>query len=287
MSRHLRFTAVRRALGARPALLIGLGLLVPLVLACLLVPSLWPHSADALVAQSYLPPSSAFPFGTDDVGRDLVPRVFAGGALDLFIAAIVVGISLLLGTVIGVASAMSGRRSDAVAMRFVDAVLAFPFLILVLALTVVIGPERVLGPLSAGVPSIIGALILVDWAIYARLTRAQTMSLRSRDYVTAGELLGYSRSRIVLRHLMPNVLGVAGAYAAADAVLVVVTTASLSFLGVGVQPPTAEWGSIMFEGRAVLATSWWITVIPGVFLAVAGLGLSIVADALIDIKDAA
>jgi peptide/nickel transport system permease protein len=283
--RHLRLGFVRRTLGARPALGIGLALLVPMVIACIAVPPLWRHGPNALVGLPYQSPSTEFPFGTDSSGRDLVPRVFAGGRLDLLVAAIVVGASLAFGTLVGVLAGTSRRLADAVVMRIVDALLSFPFLILILTLTVIIGPERELGPLTAGVPAIIGAIVIVDWSVYARLSRSQTLTLRSREYVTAAELLGYSRSRIVLRHLVPNVLGVVGAYAAADAVLVVITTASLSFLGVGVQPPTAEWGSIMFEGRAVLATSWWITVIPGVALTVTGLGLSIVADALVDRQD--
>ena len=272
----------RRPRRRRHGLALGLSLFVPMVLGCLLVPVFWRHGANDLVAAPYLPPSREYPFGTDGTGRDLVARVFQGGRLDLLIAFVVVSLSLMVGTVVGVVSAMSRPWVDTTLMRFIDALLSFPFLVLILALTVVIGPVSEFGPFAAGSPAIIVAIVAVNWAVYARLARAQAMSLRSRDFITAAGLLGYSRTRLLVRHLAPNVVGVSGAYAASDAILVVVTTASLSFLGLGIQPPTAEWGSIMFEGRAVLATSWWITVMPGIALACTGVGLSLIADSLVD-----
>jgi peptide/nickel transport system permease protein len=152
-------------------------------------------------------------------------------------------------------------------------------------LVVVFGPTRSLGPLPPGAPAVICGVILGDWAFYARLARGQTLALRERDFVVAARVLGFSQRRIVLRHLLPSVVATVTAYAVADAILVMITVASLSFVGVGVQPPAAEWGAIMYDGRAVLQTAWWITVMPGVLLAATGLGLSLVADALLSDRE--
>ncbi len=165
-------------------------------------------------------------------------------------------------------------------MRIVDALIAFPFLILVLTLIVVVGATSSFWVLPAGAPAIIIAMIAVDWTVYARLSRAEALTLRERDFVLAARVLGYSQRRIVARHVLPGVLRVSAAYAVADVVLIVIVTASLSFLGVGVQAPTPEWGSIMYEGRSVLSTDPWITLAPGIVLALTGLALSLVADRL-------
>jgi peptide/nickel transport system permease protein len=184
--------------------------------------------------------------------------------------------------VLGTLSGAARRRwIDTVLMRLVDAVIAFPFLVLVLVLVVVFGTDSTFGPLPAGAPAVICGVIIGDWAFYARLARGQTLSLRNRDYIVAARSLGFSPGRILVRHLLPGVVGVVAAYAVADAILVMITVASLSFVGVGVQPPTPEWGALMFEGRATLQEAWWISVIPGVMLALTGLGLALVADALL------
>jgi peptide/nickel transport system permease protein len=262
-------------------LALGITTLLVVVLGCILVPLLDPHSAGALIALPYQPPSWSYPFGTDDVGRDVFVRTFAGGRLDRGIAAIVVGGALTIGTILGVVSATTRSRILGQAIvRIVDGLIAFPFLILVLTLVVVVGATSSFWFLPQGVPAIIIAMIAVDWTVYARLSRAEALTLRQRDFVLAARLLGYPQRRIVARHVLPGVLRVTAAYAVADVVLIVIVTASLSFLGVGVQAPTPEWGSIMYEGRSVLATDPWITVAPGVVLALTGLSLSLIGDRL-------
>lgn len=281
--------ALRRARpwsSANTSLRVGLALLGLIVLACIFVPILSPYSSSEIVAAPYEAPSASHPFGTDSVGRDMMVRVFVAGRLDLAIAAITVLAALLIGSVIGTLAGGSKRRwVDTSLMRLVDAMIAFPFLVLVLVLVVIFGPERSLGPLPAGAPAVICGVILGDWAFYARLARGQTLALRERDYVVAARVLGFSQKRIVVRHLLPGVMGTVFAYAVADAILVMITVASLSFVGVGIQPPTPEWGALMFDGRAVLQDAWWITVIPGVMLALTGLGLSLVADALLSRRE--
>jgi peptide/nickel transport system permease protein len=258
----------------------GLGLLGAIVLASIIVPAAASHSPDSIVAVPYTAPSLAHPFGTDSIGRDVFIRVFSAGRLDLTIAFLAVVASVLIGVSVGIVSGAARHRVvDVVLMRFVDAVIAFPFLVLVLALIVVLGPTRSLGPLPAGAPAVIGGIVLGNWAFYARLARGQCLSLRDRDFVVAARLLGLSSTRILLWHLMPGVVRIVAAYAVADAIMAITTVASLSYIGVGIQPPAAEWGTIMFDGRAVLSSAWWVTVLPGAVLALTGLGFALVADA--------
>jgi len=257
----------------------GIAILSTIAICCLVIPLVWPDSPDALYAVPLQAPSLAHPFGTDDVGRDIFVRVFAGGRIDLIVATFVVGLSCIVGTIIGILAGSTKRGwLEAVLMRIVDALIAFPFVILILLLVVLVGPARVIGPLPAGLPATLIAFLLVGWAYYARLARAQALTLRQKEYVVAAELLGYSRVRVITRHLAPTIFRVTASYAVGDAILVVVVIASLAFLGAGVQPPTPEWGNIMFEGAGYMQSAWWITVTPGLMLALTGLGLSLVAD---------
>jgi len=248
--------------------------------ASVFVPLLATYSPGAIVAAPYSAPSASHPFGTDTLGRDVLVRVFSAGRLDLAIAAVTVLLSIALGCVVGVIAGAARRRwVDVVLMRFVDAVIAFPFLVLVLVLIVIVGSTRSFGPLPAGAPAAVCGIVLGNWAFYARLARGQCLALRDSDFVLAARLLGLPPRRILLRHLLPPILRVIAAYAVADAVMVITVVASLSYIGVGIQSPAPEWGTIMYDGRAVLSSAWWITVFPGAVLAFTGLGLSLVADA--------
>jgi peptide/nickel transport system permease protein len=279
-SRRRSHIAVRSERGVSfKAGIVVLGLII---IACILIPMVWPYGAYELSDATFQAPSAQHPFGTDSVGRDVFVRTFEGGRLDLMVAGFSVAASLCIGTLVGIVAGSTRRRwTDSILMRLTDAVIAFPFVVLILALVVVFGPTRSLGPLPAGLPATMAAFLVAGWAYYARLARAETLSLRDRDFVVAAELLGYSRRRIIFRHLVRSVIQVTGSYAVADAILFVVVIASLSFLGAGVQPPTAEWGSIMYDGRAYLDTAWWITVMPGIVLALTGLSLSLIADSLL------
>jgi peptide/nickel transport system permease protein len=264
---------------------IGLAIVGAVFLLSIVVPVFSSYSSDAFVAQPFQPPSWSHLFGTDSYGRDVFVRTFAGGRIDLFVAAVGVLSSLLFGTVVGVAAAAAKRRIwETALMRVVDSIIAFPFVVLVLALVLVFGSTRSYGPLPAGVPSLLIAIFVWDWALYARLARAQTLVLRKGDFITAAQLLGYSWPRIVRRHLLPHVFRATAAYAVSDAIIILITTAGLPFLGAGVQPPTPEWGAIMYDGRTALAFAWWVTVIPGIVLAVTGIGLSLLADSFLSIK---
>jgi peptide/nickel transport system permease protein len=278
---RLRVRLGSRDRSRRWGLIAGVVTVGVIAAACALIPVVWPYGPDKIVAPALQAPSLRHPFGTDTIGRDVFVRTFAGGRIDILAAAGTVVICALIGSLVGITAAYSGRWVDSFIMRIVDAVIAFPFMVLVLAIVLLFGPTTTLGPLPPGLPSLLFALIITDWVIYARLGRAQTLSLRQREFVVAAQLLGYSRSRIIGRHLLPNVVGAIGAYAVADAVLAVVVIASLPFLGAGVQPPTAEWGAIMYGGSTVIATAWWVTILPGVVLATTGVALSMIADTLL------
>ena len=216
-------------------------------------------------------PSARHLFGTDNVGRDVLSRTLAAALLDLRVAITLTALSLTIGVVVGALAGFAGGRLDALVMRLADVALAFPFLVLVIALTAVFGP---------GFTGVYVGVALVGWAVYARLTRAEMLSVRERNYVAAARSLGYPRQRILLRHALPNAWRPALVYSASDVVLNIVILATLSYLGLGAQPPTPEWGAIIQSGQAYINTAWWITALPGVVVIVAGLGFSLIGDAV-------
>lgn len=277
---------VRRVWGRSASVRLGLALLLLIVLACVLIPVFWSYSTGALVGVPFNGPSLSHPFGTDDLGRDVFVRTFAAGRLDMGVAAIAVAISSAIGAVLGTAAgAAKNRWFDAVVARLVDVVIAFPYLVVVLVLVVIVGPNSRIGPTPRGAAAILIAFLIVGWTIYARLARAEAMSLRQRDFVVAAEVLGYPRWQILGRHILPRIVPVVVAYAAADFILTMGALASFAFLGAGVQPPTPEWGAMMFEGSTYLQTAWWITVFPGALLALTGFAMSLIADGLLHAND--
>jgi peptide/nickel transport system permease protein len=272
----------RLALPARFELRVGIALIVAVALACVLIPIVDTTDPDALVALPLQPPSRAHPFGTDTLGRDVFVRVFTAGRVDIALAALGVLVPFFFGTVIGtVIGATRHGAVDAVAMRLTDAVIAFPFIILVLVIVLIIGPDTVVPPLPAGGASILVAVWLVNWAIYARLARTRTRVLRGEDFVSAVRLLGFSHARIVARHLLPSVWPTTATYAVTDALLIVGLIAALPFLGAGIQPPTPEWGSIMYEGRGVLLQAPWISLTTVGIVLILGTGVMMVVDSLV------
>lgn len=272
----------RAPLGNAVSARVGLGIVLAMALLGIVVPLLSPYGVDEFVAAPLQAPSWSHPFGTDSLGRDLLTRTFAAARVDLFVAAVAVATSLLVGSVIGmVATFTRWRWAETLLMRVVDVIIAFPFLVLVLTLVLVFGSTKAWGPLPAGLPALLIGVVVWDWTVYARLARAETRRVRDADYVVAARVIGYPSRRILRRHVMPQVLKPALAYAVADAVIVLITTAGLPFVGAGVQPPTAEWGSMMFEGRTVLQSAWWVVIVPGLALAFTGIGLSLLADGLL------
>ncbi|ATA19112.1 peptide/nickel transport system permease protein [Gibbsiella quercinecans] len=243
------------------------------LLACL-APWIAPFDPTALdPAASLLPPSIAHPFGTDNFGRDIFSRVLWGARVDLQICLIGVIFPFILGTTLGAFSGYAGGLIDTVLMRVIDIVLAFPFLVLMLAIIAILGP---------GLLSFYIAMAMVGWVSYARLVRSQVLTLKHQDFILAARSLGYSHPRILFMHLLPNALTSALVFSMSDCVLVLLNGAAISYLGLGVQPPTAEWGVMVAEGQSFITTAWWITTFPGLAIVTLAMGFSLLADGLGD-----
>jgi peptide/nickel transport system permease protein len=268
-----RGTAQRR--WARIALVTGASIVVIVLLLSLLQPLLGlpaPNKQD--LGTVLTGPSLAHPFGTDNLGRDMLSRTLTAGRLDLAVAGLVTLLSVVIGVVLGAIAGFFGGLIDAVIMRVADVVLAFPFLVLLLAIVAIFGPG--LTGVYVGVP-------LVGWALYARLTRAEMLVVREKEYVLAARTLGFSTWRTLIRHAAPNVWRPALIYSMADIVLNIMLLATLSYLGVGVQPPQAEWGGLIADGQEYLLQAWWISTLPGVVVVFVGIGFSLAGDAIADL----
>jgi peptide/nickel transport system permease protein len=222
---------------------------------------------------SLLAPGGAHLFGTDNFGRDIFSRVLWGARVDLQICFLGVIFPFVLGTTLGALSGYLGGAVDAAIMRLIDIVLAFPFLVLMLAIIAILGP---------GLGSFYIAMAMVGWVSYARLVRAQVLTLKQRDFIVAARSLGYGHARILFRHLLPNAITGALVFSMSDCVLVLLNGAAVSYLGLGVQPPTAEWGVMVAEGQSFITTAWWITAFPGLAIVLLAMGFSLLADGLGD-----
>ncbi|MGK4327831.1 ABC transporter permease [Lonsdalea quercina] len=223
---------------------------------------------------SLMPPGLSHLFGTDNFGRDIFSRVIWGARVDLQICLLGVIFPFMIGTSIGALSGYVGGVVDTLLMRCIDIILAFPFLVLMLSIIAVLGP---------GLASFYIAMAMVGWVTYARLVRAQVLSLKHRDFMLAVRSLGFSHPRILFVHLLPNALTGSVVFAMSDCVLVLLNGAAISYLGLGVQPPTAEWGVMVAEGQSFITTAWWITTFPGLAIVMLAMGFSLLADGLGDL----
>jgi peptide/nickel transport system permease protein len=264
----------RRVFDRQTTLLVGCALFAIIILVALLAPWIAPYDPISQNPEVRLvPPSLAYPFGTDNFGRDVLSRVIWGTRVDLQIAVLGVVFPFIIGTLLGTVAGFFGGWIDTIFMRLVDIILAFPFLVLMLSIIAILGP---------GLSSFYIAMALVGWVSYARLIRAQILVLKSSDYVLAAQSLGYGRARIMFRHLLPNAISGSLVFVMSDAVLVLLNGASISYLGLGVQPPTAEWGIMVAEGQPFITTAWWITLFPGLAIVVLAFAFSLLGDALAD-----
>ncbi|WP_284990129.1 ABC transporter permease [Arthrobacter sp. efr-133-TYG-120] len=261
----------------------GVLVLVFFIVMSFLAPILVGHGPNAVSGPPLDPPSPGHPFGTDVLGRDVFARTFVAVHVDYLAAVLGALISLAIGTILGTLAGTARRTQwGTVLMRVTDALIAVPFPLLILMILLTVGNQvSVLGT-APGVFQILVGVVTVGWSIYARLARAESSGLRSREYVIAAELMGYGKYRITFRHIMPAVIAVTGTYAVADAVMIVGFVASLPFLGAGVPPPTPEWGSMMYEGRASIVSAWWQVIFPALALTVSAVAASIIADGLLD-----
>jgi peptide/nickel transport system permease protein len=250
-----------------------------LVLAALLAPLLAPHDPIAIgdvLATRYQSPSWAHPFGTDEFGRDLFSRALFGARVSLSVGILAMLLATTVGSLYGAVSGFFGGIVDGVMMRIVDVWIAFPAFYLMLLLV---------GVFEASVPILILILALTAWPATARFIRGEILSLRERDYVEAARAMGLPAHRIILRHLIPGALSpvlVTGALAVAG---MIGAEAGLSFLGLGISPPTPSWGNMVAAGKDTLASAWWIAFFPGALLTITLIAFSLVADGLRDALD--
>lgn len=271
-----RAVAWRRFRRNRAALLGG-AIVLMIVLVALAAPLLSPYDPDEINVEEILnPPSLTHPFGTDPLGRDVLSRVIWGARVSLWVGFVAVGIAILIGIIVGALAGFYAGAIDAVLMRLVDIMLAIPTFFLILAVIAILEPS---------IWNIMIVIGLTGWMGVARLVRGQFLSIKEMDYVTAARALGARDFRLIVRHILPNalspvyvaaVLGVAGA---------ILTESALSFLGIGVQPPKASWGSILTAGKDNIEIAWWLSVFPGLAIFVTVLGYNLLGEGLRDALD--
>ena len=265
-------TARRRAKGkgVNGTLIVGLTLLIAIVLIAAVGPFLMPYTPEAF-GLPLQPPSREHPFGTDNFGRDVATRVVYGAHLNLLIGIVPTGVTFIVGTIVGAIAGYYGGKIDTIVMRLVDVVVAFPFIVLVIGIVAMLGP---------GLRNLFIGIALVGWISYARLVRGEILVAKNQEYVLAARALGNPPARIIGRHILPNVIAPAIVFAMADAVLNILLGAALSFLGLGVQPPTPEWGSMIQEARNFIRQAWWMPTFPGLALILIGIAFSLIGDGL-------
>ncbi|GAB2934031.1 ABC transporter permease [Nonomuraea fastidiosa] len=250
----------------------GAVLIVLIVLAAVLAPWLAPYPVDETrPTESLLEPSAAHWFGTDQVGRDVLTRILYGGRTSLFIAVAVLAVSAAVGVTLGVVAGYAGGWIRDVIMRITDVFLAFPALLLSLALAVVLQPS---------VNTVILAIAATWWPWYTRLSASVAASIATRPYVDAARCLGVPAPLIVLRHVLPNSLTPVLVQISLDAGGVILTSAALSYLGLGAQEPTAEWGLMVQQGQALFTTDWWVVTFPGLAILVTAFAFNVLGEGL-------
>jgi peptide/nickel transport system permease protein len=271
---------VGRALRANKLMALGLGIALVFVLIALAAPLIAPHPADAGSAThptaALLGPSGEHPFGTDHVGRDVFTRVLYGARTSLRIVALVLLLSALIGVPLGIAAGYFGGLIDDVIMRVTDVFLAFPALLLSLALASVLTP-------SVGNATI--AIAVTWWPWYARLARGAAAQVAGRGYIESARALGVSPLRILARHVLPNATTPTLVQMSLDVGGIILTAAALSFLGLGAQDPTPEWGLMVSQGQGYLNTEWWFPVFPGLAIVLAALAFNLLGDGLRQVLD--
>lgn len=254
-------------------LYLGAGILGAIVLAAIFAPLIThfdPTEQD--LVNTLGAPSAAHWLGTDALGRDVFTRLIYGARIDLTIGLVAVMLPFIVGVTLGLITGWFGGKFDVFVMRIVDTVIAFPFYVLAIALVFVFGP---------GVKSIIVAISLVGWVAYCRIVRANVLVAKEQDYIHAAILTGLPTKRILLRHMLPNVVSQAIVFSMSDIVLSILAIVSLGYLGLGVPIPTAEWGSMIQEGQPYILQQWWIATIPGFMVVIVGFALSLIGDGLV------
>jgi ABC-type dipeptide/oligopeptide/nickel transport system permease subunit len=258
-------------------------IMLVIVTATVLAPFIAPHSPVSVNIRHRLAPpawmaggTSAHLLGTDPIGRDLLSRMIYGGRVSLVIGVAAVVVSATLGVLMGLGAGYFGGRLDWTIMTLVNVVLTFPFVLLALAVIAVLGPSLV---------NMVIVLGIADWPLYTRVIRAETQALREREFITAGRALGMSHARLVFRQILPNLVSAIVVIATLQVARVIILESFLSFLGLGIQPPTPAWGNMLGEGRLYMLNSWWIAAFPGLAIFITTLAINLMGNALRDWLD--
>ncbi|WP_278101382.1 ABC transporter permease [Microbacterium proteolyticum] len=263
-----------RLLASNPLTVAAAVVLAIIVLAAVLAPWIAPYGVNQIdVANALTPPSPAHWFGTDELGRDVFSRVLLAGSTSLTIAVSAVTIALVLGLVLGVVAGYAGGWADAVLMRVVDVMFAFPVLLLALAIIAIFEPGALTTTIAIGV---------VYTPIFARVARASTLALRSSPFVQVSRTMGTPPASILLRHVLPNIGGPIVVQTSLSLAFAILSEAALSFLGLGIQPPSPSWGGMLFTAQGFLAQAWWMSVFPGAAIFVTALAFNLLGDGLRD-----
>lgn len=256
---------------------VGLVIVLFLAFTALFAPLLAPYDPSKInVDRVFTPPSPSHPLGTDELGRDVLSRMIWGSRVSLKVGFIAVGIAIFIGTIVGSIAGYYGKIIDSILMRFVDVMLAFPTFFLILAVIAIVEP---------GIFTIMVVIGVTGWMDVARLVRAEFLSLKEREFVSAAKAIGASNFRIIFRHILPNALSpvlVAATFGIAGAILI---ESSLSFLGLGIQPPEPSWGNILTSGKDNITVAWWLSVFPGLAILLTVLSYNLVGEGLRDALD--
>lgn len=256
---------------------IGAVTVLLLITISLLAPFIAPYDPTAIdVRHTLSPPSKAHLLGTDELGRDLLSRIIWGSRVSLKVGFVAVGIAIIIGIVIGAIAGFYGGKVDAILMRFVDIMLAFPTFFLILAVIAILEPS---------IFTIMAVIGITSWMDVARLVRAEFLTLKERDFVSAAMAIGVGDRRLIFRHILPNALSpvfVAATFGVAGAILI---ESSLSFLGLGVQPPDPSWGNILTSGKDNIEIAWWLSLYPGLAILITVLSYNLVGEGLRDALD--
>jgi peptide/nickel transport system permease protein len=267
------------ALSANRLAMVGLGIVLLLVFMAIFANVLSPYSATVggdLRTERLLPPSLAHWMGTDDQARDILSRIIHGSRITLLVVTLVAVIATPIGLLVGTVAGYFGGWADAVLMRVTDIFLAFPRLILALAFVAALGP---------GIENAIIAIAITSWPPYARLARAETLTIRDSDFIAAARLQGASAARILWGHVTPLCLSSVIVRVTLDMAGIILTAAGLGFLGLGAQPPQPEWGAMIADGRRYIIDYWWVATMPGLAIFIVSLGFNLLGDGLRDVLD--